>query len=599
MPVERPLPQTPDLLLPRRTAILNWFLQGQSVASIAEQLKSSEFATTLELWEHFQDAIESSSIEAQKLLEVLKSGRLKLDRPILPAYVVKPWLNKYQWQVFELYGQGELPEAVVQKLSMTKDQVRNLGIQITDRFQEKGLEFRRPRSHRRIPIRTLAPTMWHVQDSLAPQEKQLIIDVVDSGRRIGFKNHHKRRQRNKDENWITIFNRYRLLFHTPDNQNFLASLPIKIPSVSRDGIFWLDLGMVNLNHGHPILDFISSSSETTQEILKQLKVHFGEFITQWQRDHRKEPSLKTKITAHLSGIKPEIIISPSATPTNNSEGFTATERELVEAAKANDATAMAELYDTYFQRVYRYMLVRTGNPQDAEDLTEITFTGMLENIWRFEWRGARFSAWLFRIAHNALVSQWRRDGTPVRSFPLSEALPLGTAGPEEQVEAKLALDEVMKAVQRLSEAQRQVIYLRFVDNLTVSETAQVLGKTKSHVKVIQHKAVAKLKEILSGQYDQKQEALEKIRQQIRAEQRRVRQEQQKRLANLILQILINADNTVSSIQISERLNIPIWEVRDRIKQLRHKQGIPIKTQFGRKAGYYLEADEEKLRQILN
>ena len=173
------------------------------------------------------------------------------------------------------------------------------------------------------------------------------------------------------------------------------------------------------------------------------------------------------------------------------------ERALVDAAKAGDEAALAELYSLYFPRVYRYILARMGNPYDAEDLTEEVFLRVLDAIERFQWREAPFSAWLFRIAHNAVISQRRKDGARGRSSPLSEALPVDSQGPEEMVENRLALNEIMKAAETLPEAQRRVIGLRFAAGLTVAETARAMGKGEGNVKVIQHKAIAKLREMLA------------------------------------------------------------------------------------------------------
>jgi RNA polymerase sigma-70 factor (ECF subfamily) len=172
------------------------------------------------------------------------------------------------------------------------------------------------------------------------------------------------------------------------------------------------------------------------------------------------------------------------------------ERDIVDAAKAGDETALAELYNLYFPRVYRYILARMGNPYDAEDLTEEVFLRVLDAIERFQWREAPFSAWLFRIAHNAVISQRRKEGSRGRSSPLSEALPVDSQGPEEMVENRLALNEIMRAAETLPEAQRKVIGLRFAAGLTVAETARAMGKGEGNVKVIQHKAIAKLREIL-------------------------------------------------------------------------------------------------------
>jgi len=175
-------------------------------------------------------------------------------------------------------------------------------------------------------------------------------------------------------------------------------------------------------------------------------------------------------------------------------GDAQSDRLIVDAARAGDEKALSELYELYFPRVYRYILARTGNQYDAEDLAEEVFMRVLEAIDRFQWREAPFSAWLFRIAHNALISQRRKDGARGRSAPLSDGLAVNSAGPEELVANRLVLNEVMAAAQRLPEAQRQVIAFRFAAGLSVAETARAMGKGEGNVKVIQHKAIAKLRE---------------------------------------------------------------------------------------------------------
>ncbi|MBI2913707.1 MAG: sigma-70 family RNA polymerase sigma factor [Chloroflexi bacterium] len=172
------------------------------------------------------------------------------------------------------------------------------------------------------------------------------------------------------------------------------------------------------------------------------------------------------------------------------------ERLLVDAARVGDEAALSELYTLYFPRVYRYILARTGNTYDAEDLAEEVFMRVLDAIERFQWREAPFSAWLFRIAHNAVISQRRKDGARGRPSPLSEGLAVDSQGPDELVENRLVLNEVMQAAQGLPDAQRQVISLRFAAGLSVAETARAMGKGEGNVKVIQHKAIAKLREML-------------------------------------------------------------------------------------------------------
>ncbi len=172
------------------------------------------------------------------------------------------------------------------------------------------------------------------------------------------------------------------------------------------------------------------------------------------------------------------------------------ERLLVDNAKTGDEKALTELYLLYFPRVYRYILARTGNTYDAEDLAEEVFMRVLEALERFQWREAPFSAWLFRIAHNAVISQRRKDTARGRPGQLVDGIPVDTAGPEELVEHRLVLNEVMQAAQKLPEAQRQVIALRFGAGLSVAETARAMNKGEGNVKVIQHKAIAKLREMM-------------------------------------------------------------------------------------------------------
>ena len=172
------------------------------------------------------------------------------------------------------------------------------------------------------------------------------------------------------------------------------------------------------------------------------------------------------------------------------------ERLMVDAARAGDEAALSELYTLYFPRVYRYILARTGSTYDAEDLTEEVFMRVLEAIERFQWRDVPFSAWLFRIAHNALISQRRKDTARGRTAPLLDVLANDSRGPDELVENRLALNEIMLAAEQLPEAQRQVIALRFSAALSVAETAQAMGKGEGNVKVIQHKAISKLREMM-------------------------------------------------------------------------------------------------------
>jgi RNA polymerase sigma-70 factor (ECF subfamily) len=209
------------------------------------------------------------------------------------------------------------------------------------------------------------------------------------------------------------------------------------------------------------------------------------------------------------------------------------ERDLVDRARRGDPHAVGLLYDAYLPRLYRYCLTRVGNETDAEDLAEEIFLKVFRAIEGFQWRtgapatdrpspapegtppvaasGAEapseastgeqrvpFAAWLFRIAHNHVISFHRRSVTRGPSAELSEAIRDERRGPEEITEAKVAAEEVFAAVRELPEAQRDVILLRFASGLSVAETAEALGKQQTNVKVLQHKGIQRLKRMLAS-----------------------------------------------------------------------------------------------------
>lgn len=185
-------------------------------------------------------------------------------------------------------------------------------------------------------------------------------------------------------------------------------------------------------------------------------------------------------------------VDPAAEPTN------LTERELVDRARAGDRDAIGGLYDLYLTPVYRYVLARVGGPSEAEDVTEEVFLKVIEYIGRFEWQeNVPFSAWLYRIARNLVISHHRKHGgrppnVSTDDIDVEDAQP----GPESLVEQKLTTREIFAACEQLSKPQREIIAMRFGAGMSVRETAEALGKSENNVKVQQHKAIAKLQKLL-------------------------------------------------------------------------------------------------------
>ena len=163
----------------------------------------------------------------------------------------------------------------------------------------------------------------------------------------------------------------------------------------------------------------------------------------------------------------------------------ADERLLIEAAQ-QDPSRFAELYENNFHRVYAFIARRVGDRAEAEDTTAEVFHQALSNIRRFEWRGVPFAAWLLRIAANTLADRWQR-ASKNREVPADA---LEEPGIDEEVERRAMLFQL---VDRLPQDQRLVILRRFVDQKSVREIAQEMGRTEGAVKQLQFRALQSLR----------------------------------------------------------------------------------------------------------
>lgn len=165
---------------------------------------------------------------------------------------------------------------------------------------------------------------------------------------------------------------------------------------------------------------------------------------------------------------------------------------IVDRAVAGDLTAVSQLYELYYGRVYRYILARLQNVTEAEDLAGATFLRMVEKIGSFARKtsGGGFAGWLFTIAHNLMVDWWRARKT---AAPLTDGHKAAGPGPEELAVESDSVREILKALDHLSDDQRQVLLLRLVGGLSCQETASVIGTTEGNVRALQHRGVQKLR----------------------------------------------------------------------------------------------------------
>lgn len=168
------------------------------------------------------------------------------------------------------------------------------------------------------------------------------------------------------------------------------------------------------------------------------------------------------------------------------------ERTLVQRSIARDQEAFGALYDRHVVRVYRHIYYMVGNAAEAEDLTAQAFLQAWEAIDRYQIRGAPFVSWLLRIAHNLGVSHLRsRRESAELPETLVDHSRLGD--PEAALQRQVEGERVREAIMRLRGDQRQVIILRFVEDLEYPEVAEIVGKSVAAVRVIQHRALNALR----------------------------------------------------------------------------------------------------------
>ena len=172
---------------------------------------------------------------------------------------------------------------------------------------------------------------------------------------------------------------------------------------------------------------------------------------------------------------------------------------LIARAK-EDPEAFGLLYERYAAGIYNYIYYRTSNHHDAEDLTARTFYRALKHISRYVDRGAPFSAYLYRIAHN-IVANWHRDHSRQRITSLDE-LVMGSPKREEPAavaEEREVQDLLLQAVRRLPPERQQLLILKFVEQMSNAEIAQVMGRTEGAIKSLYHRTLVALrKELASG-----------------------------------------------------------------------------------------------------
>ena len=168
-------------------------------------------------------------------------------------------------------------------------------------------------------------------------------------------------------------------------------------------------------------------------------------------------------------------------------------RALVELARDGDAEAFGQLYDHYVSGVFRFIYYRVGSRQLAEDLTSETFVRGLKAIQRFTWQGKDFGAWLTTIARNLIADHFKSSRS--RLEIVSDDIPEGRVparSTEDDVLALISNEMLFDAVNSLPPEQRDCILMRFIQGMSIAETAAALKRSEGAIKQLQLRAMRSL-----------------------------------------------------------------------------------------------------------
>jgi RNA polymerase sigma-70 factor (ECF subfamily) len=178
------------------------------------------------------------------------------------------------------------------------------------------------------------------------------------------------------------------------------------------------------------------------------------------------------------------------------------ERDLI-LRSAVDPEAFGKLYERHVDRIYNYVYYRTGNPEDAEDLTARVFERALKHVGNFEDKGVPFSAWLYRIAHN-LVANWHRDRSRRPVVALDDRILIRGASTHPEAET-ISVEErklLLKVVYKLPADRQQLLILKFVERMPNAEIGEIMGRTEGAIKSLYHRTLNSLREELKRKFEE-------------------------------------------------------------------------------------------------
>ena len=173
---------------------------------------------------------------------------------------------------------------------------------------------------------------------------------------------------------------------------------------------------------------------------------------------------------------------------------------LQRAQKSGDPQAFDGLYLLYADRVFRFLMARLEDYEAAEEIMGQVFLRLIENVCKYQISPkdnvAIFSAWLYRMAYNKMVDNLRKQKRST-ALPIEQMEAIAERKSlTQEVEERVDFDLLLQKLKLLNEQQRQVIVLRFIEEFSIAETAQIMQKSQGAIKALQHRSLESLRRYL-------------------------------------------------------------------------------------------------------
>ncbi len=181
------------------------------------------------------------------------------------------------------------------------------------------------------------------------------------------------------------------------------------------------------------------------------------------------------------------------------------ENIIVKKARAGHAESFGQLYDEHHERIYRFIYLKVRGKEEAEDLTHQVFLSAWQNIKQYALKNLPFSSWLYRIARNKVIDYYRLRKQTVNIEAVKNVIPAETdilASADTDMETRA----IHSAISGLTPEQQDVVIMRFVEDMPIKEVARSIGKTVGAVKLIQFRAISKLKNITNNHGENNRES---------------------------------------------------------------------------------------------